>query len=279
MNLRLLALLGLIPLLFISCSDILNNDDTEPKYKKATINNARYPDSINIGDSIAITFYFPIEDSAYQFHEVQWEKLEAKWPYEERFQFEIELIRNISDEKPSQDSVVWQYYPTVPGTYELLMLNPENDTLREDFNASYQTFELEMEAEDYQTIVDYVANNYSEQYIDEYGTGEYYFGANSYYVNFDLRISPRIESGQTEFESMGEGEAIEVIHDRLKTALKIVLRKQFPDAEKNARYIIKFETYNNDYSRSNYRAEYECTSVGDNLEFEFISMEEYSEKH
>lgn len=44
-----------------------------------------------------------------------------------------------------------------------------------------------MAGDDYQTIVDYVQTTYGDSYIDSYGTAEFYFGAGSYYSNFDAR--------------------------------------------------------------------------------------------
>lgn len=44
-----------------------------------------------------------------------------------------------------------------------------------------------MVSDDYQTIVDYVKAEYGDSYLDSYGTQEFYYGAGSYYSNFDIR--------------------------------------------------------------------------------------------
>ncbi|MDX9696312.1 MAG: hypothetical protein RBT49_11025 [Bacteroidales bacterium] len=130
-----------------------------------------------------------------------------------------------------------------------------------------------METNDYQIIIDSVSNNpVLAQYLDSYGTAEYYFGASSRYKNFDLRISKRIISGQTEFESMTEVEAMEIIWERVISSLKIVLKANFPNANSHESFIIEFNTYNDDYTTDTYSAKFICSKIDNIKNFEFIEF-------
>lgn len=141
------------------------------------------------------------------------------------------------------------------------------------FKVEYPTFNCKMETNDYQIIIDSVSNNpVLAQYLDSYGTAEYYFGASSRYKNFDLRISKRIISGQTEFESMTEVEAMEIIWERVISSLKIVLKANFPNANSHESFIIEFNTYNDDYTTDTYSAKFICSKIDNIKNFEFIEF-------
>ena len=119
--------------------------------------------------------------------------------------FELELIEDYFASSSETDSVIWKYLPEKPGNYGIIMDNPDEDDLQTFVRVLYESFELTMDLADYQSVLDSVLSNPElEQYINQWGDGDYYFGASTYYQNFDLRISLRIESGQTEFESMTE---------------------------------------------------------------------------
>ncbi|MCF8231045.1 MAG: DUF5017 domain-containing protein [Bacteroidales bacterium] len=132
-----------------------------------------------------------------------------------------------------------------------------------------------MVSKDYQIIVDAVAEEYGDQFIDDYGTGEYYTGANSYYENFDLRIDQRVEYDPENFEGLSTEEAKDKIIQRLTIAMQLLLENKYPDAvpEQNGipvHYYVTFESYNNDFSRSTWKADMLCTSAGDPPQFELV---------
>ena len=257
-----------------SCSDE-QNEDNSPKYKTGTFVHAKSPGQTTFGDSVAITFYYSAEDSNYRFHDLKMEKLGSTDLYVEQLSFELELIKDYVSPSSETDSVVWKYLPEKAGHYGIIMDNPGEDDLRTFVRVLYESFEMTMDSTDYQIVLDSVRSNPNlEQYIGQFGYSEYYFGATAYYQNFDLRISPRIETGQTEFEDMTEEEAKEVMLDRIKTVLKLVLSKNYPEAKLNTVYYIYFETYNNDFSRSNYKAKYQYTGEGNQTEFKFIELNE-----
>lgn len=94
-----------------------------------------------------------------------------------------------------------------------------------------------MVSADYQTIVDYVQATYGDSYIDSYGTAEFYYGAGSYYSNFDLR------SGKWNSDEFSKWQ------EAVEAALRDVL---LPAIRPNATimvngvdmfYIINFDTY------------------------------------
>lgn len=120
-----------------------------------------------------------------------------------------------------------------------------------------------MSGSDYQRIVDYVKTNISADYIDSYGTAEYYYGAGSYYSNFDKRISQRLSYEPETFEGLSEEEALELIDQRVQEGIVVLLQNKYPDAVpqvggEDVHYIVTYETYNNDYSRSYPTVDYQC---------------------
>jgi|GEM_PF-3294164 hypothetical protein len=273
---RSIITLGLLFfLIIISCSDKQTPEDIKPNYKTGTFVRAKSPGQVIFGDSAEITFYYALPDSNYRFHDLKMEKLGSTDLYVEQLSFELELIKDYVTAPTETDSVTWKYLPEKTGNYGIIMDNPGEDDLRSFVRVSYKSFEMTMDSTDYQIIMDSVRSNPNlEQYISQWGDAEYYFGSAVYYQNFDLRISKRIETGQTEFENMTEEEAKEVMLDRIKTVLKLVLRKNYPEAELNTFYYIYFETYNNNFSRSNYEAKYQCRDEGAQYRFEFIELKE-----
>ncbi len=129
------------------------------------------------------------------------------------------------------------------------------------------TVTLEMSGSDYQLIVDYVRDNIDGGLIDSYGTADYYTGASAYYGNFDLRVSVRVDNYPEAYGSLTEAEAMELIDESVQEGIVFMLQSKFPDAVPEVSgitvdYFITYDTYNNDYSRSNYTAHYRCTSAG-----------------
>lgn len=265
--------IGIFFLLVItSCSD-KQNEDNNPIYKTGTFLQAKSPGQVILGDSVGLTFYYSLQDSNYRFHELQMEKQGSTDLYVEQFKFKLELVESYDASPSVMDSVTWKYLPETTGNYGIIMDNPGEDDLSTFVRVVYESFEMTMDSTDYQIIMDSVRSNPNlVQYISQWGDSEYYFGSSVYYQNFDLRISQRIESGQAEFEEMTEKEAEEVMLDRIKAVLKLVLRKNYPEAELNTVYYIFFETYNNDMSSTDYEAKYQYTVQGDQHGFEFIEL-------
>ncbi|MEE4197981.1 MAG: choice-of-anchor J domain-containing protein [Bacteroidales bacterium] len=128
------------------------------------------------------------------------------------------------------------------------------------------TVRFTMSGSDYQMIVDYVKTNISPDFIDSYGTAEYYYGAGSYYSNFDKRISQRLSYEPETFESLSEQEAKDLIDERVQQGIVVLLQNKFPDAVPqvsgiDVHYFVTYETYNNDYSRSYPTVNYRCTQA------------------
>lgn len=135
------------------------------------------------------------------------------------------------------------------------------------------TVRFTMSSSDYQYIVDAVQEEYGSEFLDSYGTGEFYTGANSYYNNFDIRISQRLDYEPETFEGLSDEEANNLIIQRLVLAMQLLLENKYPDAEPqvsgvDVHYIVTFESYNNDFSRSTWVADMRCVSAGNPPEFE-----------
>ncbi len=143
------------------------------------------------------------------------------------------------------------------------------------------TVGFEMASSDYQLIVD----ERDSKYINEYGTGEFYSGADSYHSNFSLVIEDRIEFDAETFEGISTEEAQNIMWERIlkkpdepmatRGGLIVMLQKKFPDAQPTKNgvdvyYEVTFDTYNNDRSSSTYTARYQCTAAGDPAEFKYV---------
>ena len=94
-----------------------------------------------------------------------------------------------------------------------------------------------MGSSDFQLIVDYVEATFGESYIDSYGTQEFYYGAGSYYNNFDTRSG---KWNDQEFDSWEEA-----VEEALATVL---LPEIFPNATilvngVDMFYVVVYDTY------------------------------------
>ena len=270
LNVELIISIGII-LFFNSCSKE-ESEEIKPKYIFAPIIGVIDMDrSITIGDSVELVIYYRVEDQDYSFNKLICEKQGANSSYVEQFLFKVELLKEYEQREHEIDSIIWKYLPTDIGLYNIEFYNIENP-LAYYFNVEYPTFEYKMESQDYQLIVDSVSNNPDlSQYVDSYGTGEYYFGANSYYNNFDLRISQRIAYGQIEFEELSEEEAMDLIWERLVSSLKLILKGHFSNANENENIVIEFETYNNGLLETQ-KAKFICKNINDKIDFEFVEI-------
>jgi len=135
------------------------------------------------------------------------------------------------------------------------------------------TVRFTMANSDYMLIVEAVTANLGNDFVDSYGTAEYYTGASSYYGNFDLRISQRVEFDPETFEGLSEEEAKDEIIRRLELALQYLLQSKFPDAVPqvsgvDVHYIVTFDSYNNDFTRSTWVADMKCVEAGNPPQFE-----------
>ena len=139
-----------------------------------------------------------------------------------------------------------------------------------------------MATEDYQYIVDYVKTEIDggSDYLNSYGTGEYYFGADAYYENFDLRLANRTEYNIPGFEGLSTEDAIALTHERLGEAVEVMLMEKYPDATAqvngvDVHYIVTVDTYENDLSRGVYTFNFQCVKSGPNPEFELVEAPEF----
>lgn len=116
--------------------------------------------------------------------------------------------------------------------------------------------------DDYQLIVDYVANNIGAQYTP-YSDSEVYYGASAYYGNFDLRDSKRETS---EFPTWQEAVAA-----GLSEAYLPIIAPE-PVAQRyglDVLYIITFDTYDGNASAS-YEMQFRVASEAPNPQFELV---------
>ena len=118
-----------------------------------------------------------------------------------------------------------------------------------------------MSSSDYQIIVDYVKDNYGDDYIDSYGTQEFYYGAGAYYSNFDLR------SGNWNSEEFDSWE--EAVEEAIGTVL---LPEIYPNATLQVNgvdmyYRVVFDTYSGSAAR--YAMKFQVTKAGPDPEFTF----------
>lgn len=119
------------------------------------------------------------------------------------------------------------------------------------------TIKKTLSSEDYQLIVDYVKANMSADYIDSYGTAEFYHGASAYYSNFDLRLSKRSDFNIPGFEDLAEEDAIKLTWQRVEEAIILYLTLDYPDATPDINgvpiyYWITYDTYENDLAKNKY---------------------------
>lgn len=119
-----------------------------------------------------------------------------------------------------------------------------------------------MSSSDYQIIVDYVKDNFGDDYVDSYGTQEFYYGAGAYYSNFDLRSG---KWNSEEFDSWDEA-----VTEALGTVL---LPAIYPNATLQVNgvdmyYRVVFDTYSGSAAR--YAMKFQVTKAGPDPEFTFV---------
>jgi YHS domain-containing protein len=144
------------------------------------------------------------------------------------------------------------------------------------------TMVFTMTTSDYELIVDYVKTEIDggADYLNSYGTGEFYFGADAYYENFDLRLSNRTENNIPGFQGLSTDEAVALSYERLTEAVEVLLNEKYPDATAqvngvDVHYIVTVDTYENDLSRGLYTFNFQCVKSAPNPEFELIEGPEF----
>jgi len=178
--------------------------------------------------------------------------------------------------------VIYQYYTGVPDVGTLTLADRYVYTEGE-WKSTYQyvgsvtsqflysqgkwvfdpTVIFEMTADDYQMIVDWVKTNIGSEYINSYGTQEWYHGAGSYYINFDIRPGNWDESVFSTWQ--------EAVTTAIGNAL---LPTKFPDAQTQVSgidvyYIVTFATYGGPTGR--FTATFQCTKSAPDPEFTLVN--------
>ncbi|MDD2797479.1 MAG: hypothetical protein PHV20_02690 [Bacteroidales bacterium] len=140
------------------------------------------------------------------------------------------------------------------------------------------TVSFTMASADYKIIVDYVKGTLANgsTYVDSYGTSEFYYGASSYYNNFDLRLSNKTKYVIPGFDGLSESDGLKRVWEQLKEGLAIMLKGKFPEATTQAsgvdvHYKITLNTYENDLSKKSYVYDFQCTKSAPNPEFTWVS--------
>ncbi len=131
---------------------------------------------------------------------------------------------------------------------------------------------------DYQLIVDAVKNDPNKKnLVNKYGTGEYYYGADAHYGDFDARISQRNTAAypQPEYKGLSEADAIALIQKRIKEGVAVMLQAKFPNAVAqvsgiDVMYVISYKVYENDGSTQTPTVTFQCTKSGPNPEFTLV---------
>ncbi len=188
--------------------------------------------------------------------------LEQKYPYAQEddvmvvvYKYYSGGVQTRADEYHFNEGNWMEYNPVEVNTDQFILT--KNDGWVFD-----PTVMFTMNTADYQTIVDWVKNNKGSEYVDSYGTQEFYFSAGSYYSNFDIRDG-NWESG--EFSTW---------QDAVKASIaEVLLPAKFPDAVDQVSgidvlYEVTFATY--DGSAGEYTFIFQCISSGPDPEFTFV---------
>lgn len=135
------------------------------------------------------------------------------------------------------------------------------------------TVSFTMSASDYQLIIDYVSSDPNlKQYVDSYGTDEYYYGASSYYSDFNAQISKRTDPA---FSGLNQQQAEALITQRIQDGVIVMLQQKFPNAVTqvsgiNVFYIVTYWVYENDGSNAEFTSTFQCTKSAPDPSFTWI---------
>ncbi len=120
-----------------------------------------------------------------------------------------------------------------------------------------------MSSTDYQIIVDWVKANKGSEFVDSYGTQEFWFGAGAYYKNFDTR------------DQKWNADAFDTWQDAVKAAIaEVLLPGKFPNAVSqvsgiDVMYKVTFAIYTGIGEEKTWT--FQCVKSGPNPEFTFVS--------
>lgn len=118
---------------------------------------------------------------------------------------------------------------------------------------------------DYNLLVEYIKNNMNEYLDQQYFNTEYYYGASTYYKNFDLRLAKRIHLA--EYAEMDEAAAEALIAARVKEGIiKMLELKLGVKAVEGMKYVVTYKTYNGSASAEPTET-FICTAAGENPTF------------
>ncbi len=136
------------------------------------------------------------------------------------------------------------------------------------------TVSFTMTSADHALLYNYVVTQLSDTYAEK-GDREYYYGANSKYVNFGLQISYRESFKIPGFEGLSEEKAITLTYTRMAEGVAKLLELKYPDAVATVNgidiyYIVTCVAYENDASSNSYSLKFKCTKSGPNPEFTYI---------
>lgn len=124
------------------------------------------------------------------------------------------------------------------------------------------TITFTMVSSDFQIIVDYVGANVSSDYVDGFGTGETYYGAGAYYVNFDIR------------PGYFESDVFDSWEDCVADAIgNVLLPAKYPNATTQVNgvdmfYVVNFATYSG--AAGNYSIKFQVTKSAPGPEFTLV---------
>lgn len=130
---------------------------------------------------------------------------------------------------------------------------------------------LELSKDDYQLLVDYSNTKHGETAGKYSKNTEYYYGASSYYGNFDVRLKNRTEIEG--FKGKSEDEQKKLLIERVKEGTAILLSLKYPKAVAQISgidvfYKVKIKVYND--TDSSPELKYQCTKSGPEPEFKYI---------
>lgn len=132
-----------------------------------------------------------------------------------------------------------------------------------------RTIRFKMGYSDYDVIVK------ADPLKDSYGTAGYTYGASIYKSNFDLRVNTWKNYDGARFNGMTDDQAKAFINDQVKKGIILLLQTKYPNAQPivggvESYFVVTFETYNNDLSRSYPTYKFQCTAAGSPATFVFV---------
>ena len=139
------------------------------------------------------------------------------------------------------------------------------------------TVTFTMTSSDYQLIVEAVKADPDKKWLVSYGNSEFYYGASSYYNNFDIRLVKRTtgDFAQADYEGLSDAEANALIMKRVGEGIIVMLKAKYPSAVAqvsgiDVMYVVSFAAYQNDGSTGSYTATFQCIKSGPNPDFKLV---------